>query len=183
MISQGVVNLGPSHPSTRASIQFSTISGIRITGRYTGKPHVANSYADVDANDPGSWNKSVAEGGYEQCGMWSGQQVRRPPAPSLVPPNPALCCSTDRPCASADSCRWLGPQAAFGHDGSVGLCLDSSQPVSAGACYQNTIRDLVITAVDVGLYAGKWVNVRDPAHFLLLLLCLLVLLFRCRCGS
>ena len=72
------MNLGPSHPSTRASIQFSTISGIRITGRYTGKPHVANSYVDVDANDPGSWNKSVAEGGYEQCGMWSGQQVRRP---------------------------------------------------------------------------------------------------------
>ena len=51
----------------------------------------------------------------------------------------------------------------------MGLCLDSSQPVSAGACYQNTIRDLVITAVDVGLYAGKWVNVRDPAHFLLVL--------------
>ena len=64
----------------------------------------------------------------------------------------------------------------------MGLCLDSSQPVSAGACYQNTIRDLVITAVDVGLYAGKWVNVRDPAHFLLLLvlllLCLLVLPLR-----
>ena len=72
------MNLGPSHPSTRASIQFSTISGIRITGRYTGKPHVANSYVDVDANDPGSWNKSLAEGGYERCGMWSGQQVRRP---------------------------------------------------------------------------------------------------------
>ena len=58
----------------------------------------------------------------------------------------------------------------------MGLCLDSSQPVSAGACYQNTIRDLVITAVDVGLYAGKWVNVRDPAHFMLLVVVVVLLL-------
>lgn len=43
-------------------------------------------------------------------------------------------------------------------DGSVGVCMDSSQPVSAGAAYQNTVRDLVITAVDVGLYMGKYVN-------------------------
>ena len=85
-----------------------------------------------------------------------------PPAPPLL-----LLRATD-----TQRCRWLGPQAAFGQDGSVGLCLDSSQPVSAGACYQNTIRDLVITAVDVGLYAGKWVNVRDPLLLLVLqLLC------------
>ena len=35
---------------------------------------------------------------------------------------------------------WEGQVAAFGADGSVGVCMDSSQPVSAGAAYQNTVR-------------------------------------------
>ena len=34
--------------------------------------------------------------------------------------------------------------ASFGRDGVVGLCIDSSEQVSLGACYQNTIRDLNI---------------------------------------
>ena len=93
-------------------------------------------------------------------------------------------------------------------EGSRGLCFDSSEgyarthmcqfvpekpdcinhTVGGGACYQNTIRDLVITAVDVGLYAGKWVNVRDPAHFLLCCCCCwwCCCFFAsscCRCGS
>ena len=53
---------------------------------------------------------------------------------------------------------WEGQRASFGSNGSVGICMDSSQPISAGAAYQQTLRDLVIAAVDVGLYMGKWVN-------------------------
>ena len=53
---------------------------------------------------------------------------------------------------------WEGQRASFGSNGSVGVCMDSSQPISAGAAYQQTLRDLVIAAVDVGLYMGKWVN-------------------------
>jgi hypothetical protein len=59
---------------------------------------------------------------------------------------------------------WPGQKASFGADGSIGLCMDSSQPDSAGAAYQNTVRDVVITAVDVGLYMGKWVNANQISN-------------------
>ena len=42
--------------------------------------------------------------------------------------------------------------------------MDSSQPVSKGAAYQNTVRDVIITAVDVGLYMGKWVNANQISN-------------------
>jgi len=58
---------------------------------------------------------------------------------------------------------WPGHQqnASFGRDGSVGLCVDSAEPVTTGAVYQNTVRDVVITAVDVGLYAASQVNANE----------------------
>ena len=51
--------------------------------------------------------------------------------------------------------------ASFGRDGSVGLCVDSSEPVTTGATYQNTFRDLVITGVDVGMYAASQVSANE----------------------
>ena len=53
-----------------------------------------------------------------------------------------------------------GQNASFGRDGSVGLCLDSPEPLDMGlsAAYQNTIKDLVIVSCDVGLYSAKWTN-------------------------
>eukprot|EP01051_Picozoa_sp_SAG22_P011488 SAG22_NODE_1112_length_5535_cov_11.367918_1_plen_175_part_00 len=56
-----------------------------------------------------------------------------------------------------------GQTASFGRDGSVGLCLDSAEPLDMGqsCAYQNTVKDLVITAVDVGLYASKWTNANN----------------------
>jgi hypothetical protein len=56
-----------------------------------------------------------------------------------------------------------GQTASFGRNGSVGLCLDSAEPFDMGqsCAYQNSMRDLVITAVDIGLYASKWTNANN----------------------
>eukprot|EP01046_Picozoa_sp_COSAG06_P084894 COSAG06_NODE_31650_length_518_cov_0.591885_1_plen_131_part_00 len=50
--------------------------------------------------------------------------------------------------------------ASFGRDGSVGLSVDSAEPLDMGqsAVYQNTIKDILVTGTDVGIYAGKWAN-------------------------
>ena len=53
---------------------------------------------------------------------------------------------------------WVGQKASFGVNGSVGLCIDSSQPNQGGSTYLNTVRDVFISGVDVGTYLGKIVN-------------------------
>jgi hypothetical protein len=40
----------------------------------------------------------------------------------------------------------------------TGLHMDSSEPFVGGSCYQNVVRDIKITAVDAGVYMGKYVN-------------------------
>ena len=58
---------------------------------------------------------------------------------------------------------WPGYQqnASFGRDGAVGLCIDSSEPVTTGAVYQNSFRDITITGTDVGMYAASQVNANE----------------------
>lgn len=58
---------------------------------------------------------------------------------------------------------WPGYQqnASFGRDGAVGLCIDSSEPVTTGAVYQNSFRDITITGMDVGMYAASQVNANE----------------------
>ena len=47
---------------------------------------------------------------------------------------------------------WIGQQASFGPEGSVGLCLESSQwNIHDGCTYLNTVRDVMISGVDVGM--------------------------------
>jgi hypothetical protein len=156
---RGVVNIGPTvmppltqmvapgdiypanNPGVHGSIQFATISGLRITGQYRCLDHIvphmgaclpAKNFSasiarqclsqTVPLNPP--WSKTS---GFEQCGMWPGQT------------------------------------ASFGREGSVGLCLDSGEPFDAGqsVTYQNTISDLVITGTDVGLYGSKYTNANN----------------------
>lgn len=50
-----------------------------------------------------------------------------------------------------------GQQLSIGA-GQIGLCLDSSELNCGGACYQNTVRDVLIRYVDVGVYGGAIVN-------------------------
>lgn len=40
----------------------------------------------------------------------------------------------------------------------TGVHMDSSEPFVGGSCYQNNVRDLEISGVDAGVYAGKYVN-------------------------
>ena len=40
----------------------------------------------------------------------------------------------------------------------TGVHMDSSEPFVGGSCYQNNVRDVAISGVDVGVYAGKYVN-------------------------
>lgn len=47
---------------------------------------------------------------------------------------------------------------ASGELSCTGLHLDSSEPFVGGSCYQNVIRNVEITAVDAGVYAGMYVN-------------------------
>ena len=155
---RGVVNLGPTAMPPRAawvkpgdvwplntgggSLMLATIAGIRITGQYrcmnttipyTGSCLPAKLFSKkivpgIGGGKPQTLNPPwTSESGFEQCGMFPGQQ------------------------------------ASFGRDGSVGLCLDSAEPLDMGqsCAYQNTMRDLVITAVDVGLYASQWTNANN----------------------
>lgn len=53
---------------------------------------------------------------------------------------------------------FVGQKAAFGADGTVGLCVDSGQINCGGSTYQNTIRDVFIRYVDVSVYVGAIAN-------------------------
>jgi hypothetical protein len=50
-----------------------------------------------------------------------------------------------------------GPQMSIG-GGQIGICLDSGEITCGGACYQNTVRDVLIRYVDIGFYGGALVN-------------------------
>ncbi len=45
-----------------------------------------------------------------------------------------------------------------GLNGSVGVCFDSNEASVGGATYQNTLKDVTIQAIDVGVYLGVQVN-------------------------
>ena len=47
---------------------------------------------------------------------------------------------------------------SFGPIVCTGVHMDSSEPFVGGSCYQNNVRDLAISGVDAGVYAGKYVN-------------------------
>ncbi len=49
--------------------------------------------------------------------------------------------------------EYAAPQMSVG-SGQIGICLDSGQVTCGGACYQNTVRDVLIRYVDIGLYGG-----------------------------
>eukprot|EP01052_Picozoa_sp_SAG31_P047473 SAG31_NODE_9517_length_1265_cov_1.148370_1_plen_337_part_01 len=66
--------------------------------------------------------------------------------------------STDPAVAMHQCGGFLNQQASFGVNGSVGLCMDSSQPNMVGSTYLNTVRGVSIVDVDVGLYLGAIVN-------------------------
>jgi hypothetical protein len=66
--------------------------------------------------------------------------------------------STDPAVAMHQCGGFLDQQASFGVNGSVGLCMDSSQPNMVGSTYLNTVRGVSIVDVDVGLYLGAIVN-------------------------
>jgi hypothetical protein len=66
--------------------------------------------------------------------------------------------STDPAVAMHQCGGFLNQQASFGVNGSVGLCMDSSQPNMVGSTYLNTVRGVSIASVDVGLYLGAIVN-------------------------
>ena len=119
------------------AIQFATVSGIFIAGQYrctgqtnpgTGSCIAARNFSrtilSLDGTGVGSNTAWTNRSGFDQCGMFPGQN------------------------------------ASFGRDGSVGLCLDSPEPLDMGlsAAYQNTVKDLVIVSCDVGLYSAKWTN-------------------------
>jgi hypothetical protein len=67
-------------------------------------------------------------------------------------------------CSWTTSMPW--DQVDLAKKGSRGLCLDSSQGWSmthggssaTGSCYQNTVRNVRVTSVDVGVYMGPEVN-------------------------
>ena len=136
---RGVVHLGPSSPYIHGSLQFASITGISIYGPYRcgetapGDVCVPNrNFSSTILSNPRWQNDS----GYIQCGYGYPSKLFHPTAnhsQSVV-------------------------AASFGRDGAVGLCIDSSEEVTLGACYQNTIRDLNIMGVDVGMFAATQVN-------------------------
>jgi hypothetical protein len=147
---RGVVNLGPDAmppltPHERdiggehGAIQFATIRGLRITGQYRctnkTKPH---------------------DGACQPARNFSRSIVPVRSGPQTPPLNKPWTNESD-----FEQCgMFVGQLASFGRDGSVGLCVDSAEPLDMGqsAVYQNTIKDLLVTGTDVGIYAGKWAN-------------------------
>ena len=136
---RGVVHLGPSSPYIHGSLQFASISGISIFGPYrcgsTAPGDVCTpnrNFSSTILTNPRWTNTS----GYEQCGYGY--------------PDPTF--------HGSAKLNESVVAASFGRDGVIGLCIDSSEEVTLGACYQNTIRDLNIMGVDVGMFAATQVN-------------------------
>jgi hypothetical protein len=148
---RGVVNLGPTamppytpcgdhcedDPSQplgeHGALMLATISGLRITGQYrcTDKtiPHMG---ACLPANN---FSRSIVPGI-----VGDKPQILNPPWTNK---------------SDYEQCGMFpGQKASFGRDGSVGLCLDSAEPHDMGqsCAYQNTVRDVFIAGVDVGMY-------------------------------
>ena len=188
---RGVVHLGPSSPFIPGAIQFASISGIRITGQYTCDPTALHRQGEASDNciakknfsstifsNP-AWNSTAATSGYKQCGYGFCACCPRTPGGPIAAECPPIyhealhgsprpfhkldCGHCNRNVGRFGNRSWPGFQqnASFGRDGSVGLCVDSSEPVTTGATYQNTVRDLVITGVDVGMYAASQVNANE----------------------
>lgn len=187
---RGVVHLGPSSPFIPGAIQFASISGIHIIGQYSCDPDATqrpgeasdnciaqNNFSSTIFTNP-AWNTTPATSGYEQCGYGfcacCPKTLGGPIAaecPSIyhealhgsAEPFHKLDCGHCEQVTNLGNRSWPGYQqnASFGRDGSVGLCVDSSEPVTTGATYQNTVRDVVITGVDVGMYAGSQVNANE----------------------
>lgn len=187
---RGVVHLGPTSPFIPGAIQFASISGIHIIGQYRCDPTALHrpgeaadnciatrNYSSTIFSNP-AWNSTPATSGYKQCGYGFCACCPKTPGGPIAAECPAIyqqaMHGSAHPFAKRDCGHclkktnlgmrsWPAYQqnASFGHDGSVGLCVDSSEPVTTGAVYQNTVRDLVITGVDVGLYAASQVNANE----------------------
>ena len=158
---RGVVNLGPtkmppytpcgdhcehdpsrSTPGEHGALMLATISGLRITGQYRC----------TNKTMPGMGTCIPAK-------QFSRSIIKSPELAEPQTMNPPWTNTSDY-----EQCGMFpGQTASFGRDGSVGLCLDSAEPLDMGqsCAYQNTVKDLVITAVDVGLYASKWTNANN----------------------
>ena len=186
---RGVVHLGPSSPFIPGAIQFASISGITITGQYRCDPSALSKPGESSDNclatknysstifSNAAWNSTPETSGYEQCGYGFCACCPQSGGPIAAecPPQYHHAVHNDShkfeklDCGHCDAQTilgnrsWPGHQqnASFGRDGSVGLCVDSAEPVTTGAVYQNTVRDVVITAVDVGLYAASQVNANE----------------------
>jgi hypothetical protein len=187
---RGVVHLGPSSPFIPGAIQFASISGIRITGQYTCDPDALQRPGEASDNciarknfsstiyQNAAWNSTPATSGYEQCGYGFCSCCPKTPGGPIAAECPPIyheaLHSSPHPfhkldCGHCNKLTFLGNRswpgfqqnASFGRDGSVGLCVDSSEPVTTGATYQNTVRDLIITGVDVGMYAASQVNANE----------------------
>ena len=151
------------------------VSGYRCRLTGEGGTVVSENAAPLGVVHVGPGNRSVRAsiqfayvGGIHISGRYAAEPLA--PGSSATPPamnfsdidaNPPWNAST----SGYNQCGgWPGQVASFGAGGSIGLCMDSSQPDSAGAAYQNTVRDVVIMAVDVGIYMGKWVNANQISN-------------------
>ena len=187
---RGVVHLGPSSPFIPGAIQFASISGIHITGQYSCDPAALQRPGEASDNciatknfsstifSNAAWNTTPATSGYEQCGYGFCSCCPKTPGGPIADECPPIyheaLHGSARPFQKLDcghclqqtalgNRSWPGYQqnASFGRDGSVGLCVDSSEPVTTGATYQSVVRDVVITGVDVGMYAASQVNANE----------------------
>jgi hypothetical protein len=151
---RGVVNLGPATmpPVTpvekdiggpHGAIQFAHVTGIFIVGQYRCT-HLTN---------PGTGSCITAR---------NFSRTILPPPGGTEEPNPPWTNTSDY-----EQCGMFpGQTASFGRDGSVGLCLDSAEPLDMGqsVTYQNTIKDMVIVGCDIGVYSAKWTNANHFAN-------------------